>query len=134
MPLEKLDHYFVYAKNLDASRDFYSEMLGLEEGPRPDFGFPGYWFYLEGRAVVHLGNEDFEGGMEGADKKVMFNRGTGPLDHIAFRGTDIEDFISRFESSRIEYNRREVPDFKLSQLFVEDPNGVTIELNFFYGE
>ena len=134
MPLEKLDHYFVYAKNLDASRDFYSEMLGLEEGPRPDFGFPGYWFYLEGRAVVHLGNEDFEGGMGGEDKKVMFNRGTGPLDHIAFRGTDIEDFISRFESFHIEYNRREVPDFKLSQLFVQDPNGVTIELNFFYGE
>ena len=134
MPLTRLEHYFVYASDLERSRHFYEEILGLENGPRPDFDFPGFWFYLDGGAVVHVGNSDFEGGYVKHDEVRKITGGTGPLDHIAFRGTDIDEFESRFEDLGIDFQRREIPDFKLSQLFVKDPEGVTIEMNFFHGE
>ncbi len=132
MPLERLDHYFVYASDLEVSRRFYNDVLGLASGPRPEFGFPGYWFYLEDRPVVHVGNDKFEGGYVYADGKRTIVGPTGPVDHIAFRGNDIDDFLARFERMGVAFQRREVPDFRLSQLFVKDPEGVTIELNFFH--
>ena len=134
MPLTRLEHYFVYASDLEKSRQFYENVLGLENGPRPDFGFPGFWFYLDGTAVVHVGNSDFEGGYvaEGEDREITGD--TGPVDHIAFRGTDIDSFLDRFNDLEVTFQRREIPDFKLSQLFVKDPEGVTIEMNFFHGE
>ncbi len=131
MPLERLDHYFVYAADLDVSRQFYAEVLGLECGPRPQFDFPGHWFYLDGRPVVHVGNDAFAGGFvtEGTTRTIAGP--TGPVDHIAFRANDIASFEARFQARALTYQRREVPDFALSQLFVKDPDGVTIELNFF---
>lgn len=134
MPLDRLDHYFVYASDLERSRRFYGEVLGLYQGPRPQFDFPGHWFYLEDRAVVHLGDTGFTGGyvQEGAAR--VTSGSTGPVDHIAFRGRDIDEFLTRFEALGIDFQRREVPDFRLSQLFVKDPDGLTIELNFFHGE
>ena len=129
MALERLDHYFVYCTDLDASRSFYADVLGLEVGDRPDFNFPGYWLYLEGRPVVHLGNDKFEGGM-GDENTRKRGGNTGAVDHIAFNGNDIDTFVGRFEAAGLKFNRREVPGFDLSQLFVKDPDGVTIELNF----
>lgn len=132
MPLESLDHYFVYASDLETSRQFYGDVLGLEQGPRPDFDFPGYWFYLENRPVVHVGNDQFAGGFVKDGEKRTITGPTGPVDHIAFRGNDIEGFESRFKAQQLDYQRQEIPDFRLSQLFVKDPDGVTIELNFFH--
>jgi catechol 2,3-dioxygenase-like lactoylglutathione lyase family enzyme len=132
MPLERLDHYFVYASDLEVSRRFYSEVLGLSSGPRPEFGFPGFWFYLEDRPVVHVGDDKFEGGYVYPNGERTIAGPTGPVDHIAFRGNGIDDFLARFERMGVAYQRREVPDFRLSQLFVKDPEGVTIELNFFH--
>ena len=134
MPLTRLEHFFVYASDLEKSRRFYEEVLGLENGERPDFNFPGYWFYLDGTPVVHLGNSEFEGGyvIDGEEHNIAGD--TGPLDHVAFRGTNIDKFLSRFDELKVEYQRREIPDFKLSQLFVKDPEGLTIEMNFFHGE
>ena len=134
MPLDRLDHYFVYASDLEQSRRFYAEVLDLEEGPRPDFDFPGYWFYLEERPVVHIGNSEFEGGYVTGETERTTSGGTGPVDHIAFRGRGIDEFMARFERLDIDFQRREIPDFKLSQLFVKDPEGVTIELNFFHDD
>ncbi|MGR8921545.1 MAG: VOC family protein [Gammaproteobacteria bacterium] len=130
MPLERLEHYFVYAADLERSRHFYGEVLGLEQGPRPDFDFPGFWFYLDDQPVVHVGNTEFEGGYVEDGERVT-SGSTGAVDHIAFRGNHIDDFLARFDAMGIDFQRREVPDFKLSQLFVKDPDGVTIELNFF---
>jgi catechol 2,3-dioxygenase-like lactoylglutathione lyase family enzyme len=134
MPLERLDHYFVYASDLEASRHFYAEVLGLPAGARPAFDFPGYWFYLDGRPVVHVGNSQFDGGYIEPGGERTIAGSTGPVDHIAFRGRDIDAFVERFERSGLRYQRREVPDFRLSQLFVKDPDGVTIELNFFHDD
>ena len=40
-------------------------------------------------------------------------------------------FVRRFKARGIEYQPRSLPEFDLYQLFIKDPNGLTIELNFF---
>ena len=133
MPLENLDHYFIYAPDLEKSCKFYSRILGLEDGARPNFEFDGHWFYLNKKPVVHIGTNGFPGGMPSSEekKKSIPASGTGRLDHVAFKATNIQEFITRFENESIYYHKQSIPEFDLTQLFVKDPDGATIELNFF---
>ena len=127
--VESLDHFFVCSSDLELTKHFYCEVLGLENGPRPSFSFPGYWFYLNGQPVVHAGTSEFSGGFDDLRKKTRND--TGTLDHIAFRCNNISEFISHFENLGQNYKTKSIPDFNLKQIFVKDPNGVIIELNFF---
>src|SRR5687767_13829940 len=45
MPIGKLDHYSIRTLDIDASRRFYTEVMGFEIGFRPAFDFPGVWLY-----------------------------------------------------------------------------------------
>ena len=139
MPLSTLDHCSIRTVRLEESRQFYVDVLGMTEGERPDFPFPGHWLYVDGLTVVHLvgvdpddpsGLIDYLGGDLDPDSL----EGSGSLDHIAFRATDSRSQIKRFEEHGVSYRERQVPNMDLYQLFVEDPNGVTLELNFFDSE
>jgi catechol 2,3-dioxygenase-like lactoylglutathione lyase family enzyme len=136
MTIKRLDHYFIYSQNLEKTAEFYSNILGLESGPRPDFDFPGDWFYLDGQPVVHAGTDGFTGGYpeSGVKDKSSLENGTGRLDHIAFRADNIKKFMDRFTKAKIDFHTQQVKSFNLTQLFVKDPDGLTIELNFFDNE
>jgi catechol 2,3-dioxygenase-like lactoylglutathione lyase family enzyme len=134
MALERLDHYSIRTAKLDETRDFYTSVLGLSVGPRPDFPFPGVWLYQKDRAVVHVigidpndtaGLLQYLGGSDAGDAI-----GTGSLDHVAFVATGLSDMQSRLQRDKIPHKERKVPGLGLHQVFVEDPNGVTIELNY----
>ena len=64
------------------------------------------------------------------DKPMDGATGTGTIDHVAFVGTDVEAMRKRFRAVGVPFRDREVPSMNLQQVFLEDPNGVTIELNF----
>lgn len=132
MPLINIDHYFVYARDLEASRVFYETVLGFEVGERPPFPFKGYWLYLEGRPRVHLGAAQSSEGQDFylGTRVHAVHEHTGSLDHIAFQAAGFREFRARLDAQGIEYRHREVPQFKLQQLFITDPDGVTLELNF----
>ena len=136
MAIKRLDHYFIYSRSLDKTADFYSNILGLKLGPRPDSDFAGRWFYLDGAPVVHAGTADFAGGYpdNGVKNKSNLKNGTGRLDHVAFRADDIQEFKDRLTKAEIDFHTQEVKSFNLTQLFVKDPDGLTIELNFFDAE
>jgi catechol 2,3-dioxygenase-like lactoylglutathione lyase family enzyme len=125
MPLQNLNHFLVLAEDLDATRDFYVDVLGLEVGKRPSFKIPGYWLYLGDHAVVHLASKDPSGAGESAG-----DGGTGAIDHIAFEASGLADMTARLEARGIPVRQRVVPGLGLHQLFIQDPNGVTIELNY----
>jgi catechol 2,3-dioxygenase-like lactoylglutathione lyase family enzyme len=133
MPLTELNHYFVRANDLERTKGFYCDVLGFSVMPRPTFPFPGYWLGVNGKVQVHMG----QAGVSNAD--VYFigsprNAATdhaGVIDHIAFLATEPGQFVRRFTERGIEFQPRKLPEFDLYQLFVKDPNGVTIELNFF---
>lgn len=132
MPLTELNHYFVRAGNLERTRDFYVNVLGLEVMPRPDFPFPGYWLGTNGKIQVHMGQAgvpDAELYYLGSPKSAASDN-SGVIDHVAFLATDPEKFIEIFRRFGIGYRPRSFPESGLYQIFVKDPDGLTIELNF----
>ncbi len=119
MAIGRLDHYTINVRDVDASVAFYTDALGLAKGERPPFDFPGAWLYCGERPVVHL-----IGGKAGGGP------GTGSLDHVAFQASDLAEFTARLGALEVPFDERNVPDSELHQVFVEDPDGITIEINF----
>jgi len=133
MPLNKLDHCSIRTLKLEETKNFY-EALGLTDGDRPPFPFPGHWLYAGPDPVVHLVGIDPDN-PEGlydylGKEELEFSDGGGAVDHLAFRATDPESLKKVLESRGIDYVEREVPDMKLLQIFADDPNGVTVEINY----
>ena len=136
MPVRTLDHCSIRTLKLEDSRRFYIDVLGMDVGDRPDFPFPGTWLYLGGHAVIHLVGVDpvdNSGLVEylGGDVDPDALEQAGSLDHIAFCATDASGMIGRLKRHNVAFRERQVPGMALYQLFVEDPNGITIELNYF---
>jgi catechol 2,3-dioxygenase-like lactoylglutathione lyase family enzyme len=129
-----LDHYSIRTTELEACRRFYGEILGLRDGPRPPFKFPGVWFYADDAAVVHIVGLDPQSPASTleylGERADGVARGSGTIDHVAFRATGLEPMRSRLAASGVAFRERTVPSLGLHQLFVEDPNGITVELNF----
>jgi len=138
MPLKKLAHYSVRTMDIEASKRFFVDVLGMREGYRPAFKFPGAWLYLgddeSDFGVVHIigidrnnpdGLREYLG-----DKDESSLHGSGSVDHIAFTAIGIAQMRTKLQAEKVTYRERTVPDLGLHQIFVEDPSGVTIELNF----
>jgi catechol 2,3-dioxygenase-like lactoylglutathione lyase family enzyme len=119
MPITEMNHFTVLARDLDETRSFYVDLLGLVEGPRPPLGFPGAWLYVGGRPVLHVvGNRQLP-----ADPK-------GVLDHMAFSAKGLADVTGRLDAAKVPYDLRRQPESNVWQLFFFDPNGARVELDF----
>jgi catechol 2,3-dioxygenase-like lactoylglutathione lyase family enzyme len=133
MALTRLDHYSVRTTDVEGTRGFYETVVGLRVGPRPEFPFPGVWLYNGDQAVVHVigidpndssGLKDYLGDRQGA------GTGSGNFDHIAFVASDIEGMRAHLTKTGADFRERNVPGLKLDQIFLTDPNGIVIELNY----
>lgn len=126
MPLNGLHHYTLRPVDLEKTKDFYVDLLGLEVGHRPPLGFPGYWLYTGGEPTVHLiGPRDADRGLPPRAAGE-----TGLLDHIAFSCTGLAAMKARLAERGVEYRERVVPRDGQIQIFLHDPNGVAVELNY----
>ncbi len=135
MPLDEMDHFSIRTIKLEESKDFYETILGMTVGDRPPLDFPGYWMYVGKSAVVHLvgiDEDDPSGLIEYlGDVDLDDLDGGGAVDHLAFRASDVDELKSRLEKLKVPYREREVPAMNLQQVFLEDPNNITIELNYY---
>lgn len=122
MSVGTLDHFNIRTRKLAETVRFYEEILGLTKGARPDFAFPGAWLYSEGKPVVHLVDISPTSEPQKPD--------SGVVHHIAFASRNFEGMKQRLESKGFAFRAREVPGGALWQIFVSDPNGVMIELNY----
>ncbi len=127
MALEALEHYTVNCADLVATRDFYCDILGLRDGYRPALGFAGHWLYCDEVPVVHLLGQD---GVAPENAGAEQGGTTGSFDHIAFRGRDAGAMIARLKTGNISFRENLIADINLHQLFVRDPNGILVEMNF----
>jgi catechol 2,3-dioxygenase-like lactoylglutathione lyase family enzyme len=132
MPVTAINHYLVVSKNLERSKKFYQEVLGLELAERPDFGFPGYWLKTGDNICVHLASQDPNKIRDNflLKKHPKGTTGSGSVDHIAFLAQNPEEVRNRIQKNKVEMHFRSFPDAKLFQIFLKDPDDVTIELNF----
>lgn len=116
-----LDHINIRTRNLATLVAFYRDVLGLKEGRRPDFDFPGAWLYAGDAPVVHLTGVDYE---TDAPSRAL------QLSHYAFTGTDKQAFIAILEKHGIDYFHRDVPGFDVVQINFRDPDGNHIHVDF----
>jgi len=121
----RLEHYNICGPMpfLEEVRDFYVKVMGLTNGPRPETPVRGFWLYTGSRPVVHLAEDD---------AKAM--PVTPPhLDHIAFSCDDFEEVRRRLEREDLSHKVNLIPAAGLTQIFLRDPAGIRLELNF-YGD
>jgi catechol 2,3-dioxygenase-like lactoylglutathione lyase family enzyme len=124
MPAVALNHYTILVQDLERTKDFYEDIVGLKAGDRPPLSFDGYWLYCGGEPVVHLISN------RAGDPKIEGAPGTGRLDHIAFQAENLPLMRDRLVANGINYDERVLPRLNMTQLFFKDPDGVNIEFNF----
>jgi catechol 2,3-dioxygenase-like lactoylglutathione lyase family enzyme len=113
-----LHHVNICARDLKATIAFYVDAIGLTEGARPPFGFPGAWLYDGARAAVHLN-------LVGEEP----DSARAALDHVAFAYDALDPVLERLHGLGLRATPpTTVPGTAIRQCFVKDPNGVTVEL------
>lgn len=129
MSVATIDHVLVLSDDIDATRDFYRDVVGLHVGARPPLEFPGYWLYADSpSACLHVAERGAYLSHLSTLGLAAGQRTGGVIDHIAFDATDYATANARIEDHGIEPVRNTIPGGP-RQLFVDDPNGVRVEIN-----
>ena len=102
-------------------RDFYCDIVGLTEGFRPAFERFGFWLYIGDKDVVHLITPK-EGDGRSPQKS--------SFDHVAFKTADYEAVLNRLKTLNISFEEKPIPGMVAHQIFLRDPAGNRVELNF----
>jgi catechol 2,3-dioxygenase-like lactoylglutathione lyase family enzyme len=128
MQISQLDHCAIRTVHLEECRRFYRDVLGLVEGPRPPFAIPGIWFYSGENPIVHITYLSEQ--RAPPPQPPLRSRDGGYLDHVAFRATGLLEMLERLQRHAIPVREVSIPSIQLYQLFFQDPDGVTVELDY----
>lgn len=124
MAVMGLNHYNLRAPRslMEELCKFYCEVIGLEQGYRPPFNSFGYWLYAGDKPILHLSEA-----RSGETRSV-----TAPstFDHAAFACTGFAATLEKLQHAGIVYTVDLVPNSSQKQIFLNDPAGNGIELNF----
>ena len=128
MGAQSLNHYTIKVRDLERTKDFYRDIVGLTVGDRPPLNFPGYWLYCGDIPTVHLI------GYRAIDPLIAdgptYPAPTGRLDHIAFACEGLKEMRANLDARNITYDERVLPRLNMTQLFYLDPDGIAVECNF----
>mmetsp|Transcript_27186 Transcript_27186/g.49630 ORF Transcript_27186/g.49630 Transcript_27186/m.49630 type:complete len:125 (+) Transcript_27186:629-1003(+) len=122
MQISRLDHVNLRTTQLDVMIAWYVEILGLRNGARPDFDFPGAWIYAGEDAVVHLI------GIDGAP--AVGSETELKLEHFAFTATGVDAFEARLQATGTPYRRTVSEVMGLIAFNISDPDGNHIHVDF----
>jgi catechol 2,3-dioxygenase-like lactoylglutathione lyase family enzyme len=133
MTVRSLEHVLVLADDIDVTRDFYCQVVGLSVGARPPLAFPGYWLYAagaSGTACVHITERrSYAAHAAGLGLTVPErDPGVGPVDHVAFSAADYDELLARLTRCGVAGVTNAAPGGP-RQVFIQDPNGVRVEIN-----
>ncbi len=122
MQIDKLDHVNLRTTQLDTLVDWYTDVLGLRAGERPDFPFPGAWLYAGDAAIVHLVAIDRDPAT-GSETELK-------LEHFALAATGRAEFEARLQDRGEQFRRVEIASFGIIQINVWDPDGNHLHIDF----
>jgi hypothetical protein len=107
-------------------------VLGMAEGFRPELDFPGFWLYLGDVPCIHIAEwQSYAVWTTKVGIPVSTRaRSTGPVDHIAFNGTGFAEVRAQLVARGVEFSENSLDEIGLKQMFLRDPNGVPLEINF----
>ena len=121
-----IDHITIIVADVEKTREFYVDKLGMKQVPRPDFDFPGIWFEV-GKTQIHATATSPEAGEAG-----IGNRGNSVVSrghHFAFRVEDCFAESEKLADLGIEvlHGPKQRPDGAV-QVYFADPDGHIVEL------
>ena len=119
MAIAGMNHFTVLTDDVGATVGFYRDLLGLTEGPRPAFDFPGAWLYAGAQAVLHV-----IGGRPRSELRA------GVIDHMAFSASDLAATLAALDARGIQHACRKQVGSGVWQVFFHDRNGAKVELDF----
>src|SRR5262245_22967172 len=109
--------------DLPSLEKFYDEVLGLKAGYRPNFSHPGLWLYYGDEALIHVSARYPEGSI------VKNRKHSGSIDHVAFKCTSASEMRARLTQRNIAFEEQNIENAGY-QIFITDPVGTRLELNF----
>lgn len=129
MPVAALHHFTIRCTpaELPALQDFYTRVIRLEPGARPEIPAPGAWLYAGGQPIVHLYAHL-------AQPEAATQPATGHVDHISFRARGLQEMRAHLASQGVQFTEAPIPGWDIHQLFLHDPRGLRIELTFWLKE
>lgn len=124
--VKTLDHVTLIVNDLEASRKFYCDLLGMRNVPRPGFSFGGSWFQA-GDTQIHLILQHEKSGPAGENtadlQKSSRNR------HFAFEVEDGQAVASKLTELGVPIlSGPQVRPDGAVQVFITDPDGHVVEL------
>ena len=133
MIIHRLDHFTIRTKQWDVTAEFYIQVIGLTRGPRPPFLFPGHWLYANGQPILHIVSiSEDSTKLEAYLGARTVRHGSGSIDHVSLRCDCLAEMQAHLVSLGIRFHERVIPQIGEHQLFIEDPNGITVEMIFPY--
>ena len=125
MASPRLQHVLVLTDDLDATKAFYCDVVGLAVGDRPPLPFPGYWLYSDGVACLHVAERaSYDAHTAGMGLPAK----ASPVDHVAFEADGYEQLLGRLRAAGVDVTPNTVAASGIRQLFFDDPNGARVEL------
>ncbi|MFG6119702.1 VOC family protein [Thalassobacillus sp. B23F22_16] len=122
MDITMIHHISLKTKDLKKAKQFYGNILGLEEENRPDFSFAGAWYRIGDYQQLHL--------IE--DPEFVYNpelhidtRGN----HVAFRVKDFQETSAHLKASGVDIKEKPDSTSGFAQIFCCDPDGHIIEFH-----
>lgn len=121
MTIEGMNHFTVLSSDLEKTKAFYLEILGLREGYRPSMSSTGAWLYAadQKHAILHIIAE-----------RPMPESAPGVIDHMAFTAAGLKSTIETLKRHGIAYKLNRMKELGVWQLFFHDPDGARVELDF----
>ncbi|MET0241780.1 MAG: VOC family protein [Sphingobium sp.] len=125
MSVQSLDHVNIRVKDVEATAAFFTDILGMRRSPERS----GWMLDAGGHPAIHLGSADmpypsdhwrpFEG-----------REDSGAVHHVALSCTGFADVLARVKANGLRHDINEITAASMRQLFVAEPGGVLLELNF----
>lgn len=119
MDIKLLEHVNLRTADIHRLEKWYCQVLGLKPGYRPPFKSTGRWLYAGNIPMIHL--------LEVKDQKLCDDP---TIEHFAMRVSGLKDFLQTLEEVNILYRTVRLPELRVFQIYITDPDGNTMHLDF----
>ena len=119
MPATTMNHFTILTDDVPGTIRFYADLLGLADGARPPFDFPGAWLYAGDVPILHV--------IGGKPRAQLVS---GVIDHMAFTAVGLAETLEKRDARKLPYQCRRLVGAGTWQVFFFDPNGARVELDF----
>ncbi|MDA0657055.1 MAG: hypothetical protein O2912_11675 [Proteobacteria bacterium] len=119
MTIEYLEHINIHSADMDGLIAYYSKVLGMRHGERPNFDRDGAWLFVGDVPVLHL-----------VKRAKLETSGEPRIEHYAMRCKGLGETMETLRKNKCAYWANYIPETHVVQIHTNDPDGNHVELAF----